>query len=222
MSRFPLVDWLTPWNEGNNDSQPTWGRTGARRAAVFTNRLQRNACVDPPGPAKRKCGVIAGDVKDLSQRSVEDWEKWTKAYVDKLEEDSAEKPKRWGIHSYLDIAEERVAAKSELLAYKALLTDELGFAPTLWETEGGARLDDDQSDNEQHDQAREIVKFNELANDVGVDRWFYYHFCCGFENHDSALVDVTGDPLTYHPREAYYCYRKLANPALDDTCDTSP
>lgn len=103
-------------------------------------------------------------------------------------------------------------ANSRLKKYKDLLTTELGFVPEVWATEGGARLKDKQSDNEQHQQAAEIPKFDALASAVGVKRWFYYHFCCptfaeppAKSEHDSALIDM-----------------KLTSPNRGDTCNTSP
>jgi hypothetical protein len=80
--RYPSVRTVTPWNEPNHPSQPTWTRPAL--AAQYYNVARR---VYADGV------VVAGDVLDLS--TVLDW---LAAYRAKL----ATAPAVWGVHGYGD------------------------------------------------------------------------------------------------------------------------
>jgi hypothetical protein len=79
--RWPQVKVVSPWNEANHRSQPTF--KNPKRAAQFYN-VVRSSC--------RRCKIVAADVID--ERNMESWLKTFKRY--------AKKPKIWGLHNYRD------------------------------------------------------------------------------------------------------------------------
>jgi hypothetical protein len=79
--RWPQVKVVSPWNEANHRSQPTF--RNPKRAAQFYN-VVRSSC--------RRCKIVAADVID--ERNMESWLKTFKRY--------AKKPKIWGLHNYRD------------------------------------------------------------------------------------------------------------------------
>jgi hypothetical protein len=79
--RWPQVKVISPWNEANHRSQPTF--KNPKRAAQFYN-LVRARC--------RGCSIIAADVID--ERNMEKWLAEFKKY--------ANKPRIWGLHNYRD------------------------------------------------------------------------------------------------------------------------
>jgi hypothetical protein len=79
--RWPQVKVVSPWNEANHRSQPTF--KNPKRAAQFYN-VVRSSC--------RGCKIVAADVID--ERNMESWLKTFKRY--------AKKPKIWGLHNYRD------------------------------------------------------------------------------------------------------------------------
>jgi Glycosyl hydrolase catalytic core len=79
--RWPQVKVVSPWNEANHRSQPTF--KNPKRAAQYYN-VVRKYC--------RGCKIIAADVID--ERNMEKWLKVFKR--------TAKKPKIWGLHNYRD------------------------------------------------------------------------------------------------------------------------
>jgi hypothetical protein len=79
--RWPQVKVVSPWNEANHRSQPTFKHP--KRAAQYYN-VVRKYC--------RHCKIIAADVID--ERNMESWLRSFKRY--------AKKPKIWGLHNYRD------------------------------------------------------------------------------------------------------------------------
>jgi hypothetical protein len=79
--RWPQVKVVSPWNEANHRSQPTF--KNPKRAAQYYN-VVRARC--------KGCRIVAADVID--ERNMEKWLAVFKRY--------AKKPKIWGLHNYRD------------------------------------------------------------------------------------------------------------------------
>lgn len=79
--RWPGIKVISPWNEANHRSQPTF--KNPKRAAQFYN-VVRKKC--------RGCKIVAADVID--ERNMERWLKVFKR--------TAKKPRIWGLHNYRD------------------------------------------------------------------------------------------------------------------------
>jgi hypothetical protein len=79
--RWPQVKVISPWNEANHRSQPTF--KNPKRAAQYYN-VVRKYC--------RHCKIVAADVIDEKNM-----EKWLKVF-----KKTAKKPKIWGLHNYRD------------------------------------------------------------------------------------------------------------------------
>jgi hypothetical protein len=79
--RWPQVKVVSPWNEANHRSQPTW--LNPKRAAQFYN-VVRKYC--------KGCKIVAADVID--EPNMESWLKIFKK--------TARSPKIWGLHNYRD------------------------------------------------------------------------------------------------------------------------
>jgi hypothetical protein len=79
--RWPQVKVISPWNEANHRSQPTFKQP--KRAAQYYN-VVRKYC--------RHCKIVAADVID--ERNMERWLKVFKR--------TAKKPRIWGLHNYRD------------------------------------------------------------------------------------------------------------------------
>ena len=80
--RFPWVNEITVWNEGNHATQPTY--RNPRRAAQYYNAA-RGAC--------KTCAIVAADVLDSS--NLTSWIKTFRRY--------AKAPRIWGLHNYKDV-----------------------------------------------------------------------------------------------------------------------
>ena len=80
-ARWPQVKVISPWNEANHRSQPTF--KNPKRAAQFYNVVRANC---------RGCKIVAADVID--EKNMESWLKVFKK--------TAKKPKIWGLHNYRD------------------------------------------------------------------------------------------------------------------------
>jgi hypothetical protein len=79
--RWPQVKVVSPWNEANHRSQPTF--RNPKRAAQFYNVVRSNC---------RGCKIVAADVID--ERNMESWLSIFRR--------TAKKPKIWGLHNYRD------------------------------------------------------------------------------------------------------------------------
>jgi hypothetical protein len=79
--RWPQVKVISPWNEANHRSQPTF--KNPKRAAQFYNVVRANC---------RGCKIVAADVID--ERNME---RWLKVF-----RKTAKKPRIWGLHNYRD------------------------------------------------------------------------------------------------------------------------
>ena len=79
--KWPDVKVISPWNEANHRSQPTFKHP--KRAAQYYN-VVRKYC--------KRCKIVAADVID--ERNMEKWLKVFKR--------TAKKPRIWGLHNYRD------------------------------------------------------------------------------------------------------------------------
>jgi hypothetical protein len=79
--RWPQVKVISPWNEANHRSQPTF--KNPKRAAQYYN-VVRKYC--------RGCKIVAADVIDEVNM-----ERWLRAF-----KKTAKKPRIWGLHNYRD------------------------------------------------------------------------------------------------------------------------
>jgi Glycosyl hydrolase catalytic core len=79
--RWPQVRVISPWNEANHRSQPTFKHP--KRAAQYYN-VVRKYC--------KRCKIVAADVID--ERNME---RWLKVF-----RKTAKKPRIWGLHNYRD------------------------------------------------------------------------------------------------------------------------
>ena len=79
--RWPQVKVISPWNEANHRSQPTF--KNPKRAAQYYN-VVRKYC--------RGCKIVAADVIDEKNM-----ERWLKVF-----KKTAKKPRIWGLHNYRD------------------------------------------------------------------------------------------------------------------------
>jgi hypothetical protein len=79
--RWPEVRLISPWNEANHRSQPTF--RNPRRAAAYYNVVRSNC---------RGCTIVAADVID--ERNMVSWLRVFKR--------SARRPRLWGLHNYKD------------------------------------------------------------------------------------------------------------------------
>jgi hypothetical protein len=79
--RWPFVRVISPWNEANHRSQPTF--KNPKRAAQYYN-VVRKYC--------RGCKIVAADVID--ETNMERWLRTFRRY--------ARSPRIWGLHNYLD------------------------------------------------------------------------------------------------------------------------
>lgn len=81
LANYPAVRTISPWNEANHVTQPTFKKP--KRAAEYFNAT-RSLCA--------RCKIVAADV--LDQSNMLPWLKVFKKH--------AKKPKIWGLHSYAD------------------------------------------------------------------------------------------------------------------------
>jgi len=107
---WPDVKVISPWNEANHRSQPTFKHP--KRAAQYYN-VVRKVC--------KRCKIIAADVIDEVNM-----ERWLKVF-----KRTAKKPRIWGLHNYRDTNKrkgQRLGGTKRLL--KAVKGD-------IWLTETG-------------------------------------------------------------------------------------
>ena len=79
--RWPQVKVISPWNEANHRSQPTF--KNPKRAAQFYNVVRANCS---------GCKIVAADVIDEVNM-----ERWLRVF-----KKTAKKPRIWGLHNYRD------------------------------------------------------------------------------------------------------------------------
>ena len=110
LARYPGIKTVSPWNEANHVTQPTY--KNPKRAAQYYNAT-RSIC--------KGCRIVAADV--LDQKNMLPWlAKFRK---------TAKQPKLWGLHSYADANKNVPFKRSQL---KKLL----GAVPgRVWLTEVG-------------------------------------------------------------------------------------
>jgi hypothetical protein len=90
--RWPHVRVISPWNEANHRSQPTF--KNPKRAAQYYN-IVRKYC--------RGCKIVAADVID--ETNMERWLAEFRRY--------ARSPRLWGLHNYLDTNPRKGRRKSD-------------------------------------------------------------------------------------------------------------
>ena len=108
--RWPDVKVISPWNEANHRSQPTF--KNPKRAAQYYN-VVRKYC--------KGCKIVAADVIDEVNM-----ERWLKVF-----KKIAKKPRIWGLHNYRDTNKRK---GQRLGGTKRLLTAVKG---DIWLTETG-------------------------------------------------------------------------------------
>jgi hypothetical protein len=107
---WPDVKVISPWNEANHRSQPTF--KNPKRAAQYYNVVRANC---------KRCKIVAADVIDEVNM-----ERWLKVF-----KRTAKKPRIWGLHNYRDTNKrkgQRLGGTKRLL--KAVKGD-------IWLTETG-------------------------------------------------------------------------------------
>jgi hypothetical protein len=109
--RWPDVKEISPWNEANHRSQPTF--KNPKRAAQFYN-VVRAACPT--------CTIVAADVIDEVNM-----ERWLKEF-----RKTAKRPRIWGLHNYRDTNKR----KGQRLGGTKRLLDAVRGAVWLTETGG--------------------------------------------------------------------------------------
>lgn len=107
---YPELKTFTPWNEANHRSQPT--KNHPRRAAQYYNVARKNC---------RRCKIVAADVLDQSNML-----RWIKTF-----RKTAYRPKRWGLHSYIDANRNRSYRRSNTRKFVKAVPGE------VWLTEVG-------------------------------------------------------------------------------------
>ena len=85
-ARWHDVTVISPWNEANHRSQPTF--KNPKRAAQFYNVVRKN-CVG--------CTIVAADVIDEVNM-----ERWLKVF-----KKTAKRPRIWGLHNYRDTSKRK-------------------------------------------------------------------------------------------------------------------
>jgi hypothetical protein len=110
LARYPGIKTISPWNEANHVTQPTYKKP--KRAAEYYNAT-KSVC--------KGCRIVAADV--LDQKNMLPWLKTFRK--------TAKKPNLWGLHSYADANKNVPFKKSQV---KKLL----GAVPgRVWLTEVG-------------------------------------------------------------------------------------
>jgi hypothetical protein len=183
--RWPWVKTISPWNEANHRTQPTF--KNPKRAAQYYN-VVRASC--------RGCRIVAADVID--ETNMERWLKVFKRY--------AKKPRIWGLHNYRDTNPRRgqryggTRRLLETVKGDVWLTETGGVVKfvlpngkTLFPfSEGRAN--------------RAIRRLLSLASRYRsrISRVYVYHWRqpSGESRFDAGLVRSDG-----HPRQAYYTLR---------------
>jgi hypothetical protein len=93
-ARYPGITQISPWNEANHKTQPTWKHP--ELAAYYFN-LVKLICP--------KCRIVAADVLDEPNMI-----RWLTKF-----QQFANKPKLWGLHNYSDTNRFRVSGTRNLL-----------------------------------------------------------------------------------------------------------
>lgn len=169
-ARWPQVTQLTPWNEPNHRSQPTYAHAGL--AAQYYNAARR-ACP--------QCTLVAGDLLDDGNLAA-----WLADYRQTL----SEPPAVWGLHNYYD------ATYFSSIGLDALARDTTG---EIWLTETGGivRFSPPGGGGLPHDEQRAADSLRWLyaltARRPRVTRMYVYHWQ-GLEgtDFDGGLVGPTG------------------------------
>jgi hypothetical protein len=94
-ARYPWVRDITPWNEANHQSQPTF-RFPERAAAYYG--VVRRLC--------RGCRITAADLLDSSNM-----EPWLRRFL----RAAPGRPRLWGLHNYVDVNRFRTGGTDRLL-----------------------------------------------------------------------------------------------------------
>ncbi len=220
--RFPLVRSISAWNEPNDRRQPTnrsYGGAGAKRAALYAYRLERNVC-KPARDAGRTCRVIAADLAQSPNRTELTYLRTYRQQLDSYYNSGPaglRRPEVWAVHPYTDIRSER--NNLEATNTHRFLRG-VPSAVDVWFTEGGSRRDLGIGETEQ---AREVAYYVDELSTIStrVKRLYLYQFCPGTSSFDSGLMRPglgAGGPgvrfCSDDPRPAYGTYktRTLRNP----------
>ncbi len=180
-ARYPEVAALSPWNEANHESQPTF-----RRPALAARywRLMRRAC---PG-----CTVTSPVFLDLGTRVSARW-------LQAFKRDSGYAVRLWAIHGYSDVnrfTDSRLAALLPLLPGKVWVTEVAGWVKfaTRWHYD-------------EFRAARAITYTFTLIRKyrAKIRRWYFYQWrgVVRGQRWDSGVIGVNG-----RPRPGYRALRR--------------
>jgi len=111
--RYPRIKVISPWNEANHRSQPTFKRP--KRAAQYYNYVRKHC---------KGCKIVAADVIDETNMV-----KWLTVF-----KRTARNPRIWGLHNYRDTNPRRKGGKTTAGGTKRLLRTVRG---EVWMTETG-------------------------------------------------------------------------------------
>lgn len=111
--RYKRIKIISPWNEANHVSQPTFRHP--KRAAQYYNYVRKHC---------KHCKIVAADVIDETNMV-----KWLKTF-----KKTAKKPRIWGLHNYRDTNPRKKKGKSTAGGTKRLLKTVRG---EVWMTETG-------------------------------------------------------------------------------------
>lgn len=180
---YPELKTFTPWNEANHRSQPT--KNYPTRAAQFYN-ASRKIC--------RNCTIVAADVLDQSNMLP-----WIATF-----RKTAYKPKRWGLHSYIDANRNRSYRNSNTKKFVDAVPGD------VWLTEVGGivALGTAYSPNVSRAAQGVRASLKLSLGDRRIKRVYLYSWYGTSQAKrrpylwDSGLTDVKGKP-----RPAYYALR---------------
>ena len=180
---YPELKTFTPWNEANHRSQPT--KNYPKRAAEFYNVARKNC---------RNCKIVAADVLDQSNMLP-----WIKTF-----RKTAYKPKRWGLHSYIDANRNRSYRNSNTRKFVKAVSGE------VWLTEVGGIVALGSAYSPNVNRAAQGVRASLKLSlgDRRIKRVYLYSWYGTSQLKrkpylwDSGLTDVAGKP-----RPAYYALR---------------
>jgi hypothetical protein len=172
--RWPEVRTISPWNEANHFSQPTW--KNPRRAASYYNAVRANCA---------GCTIVAADV--LDQGGVGRW-------LRKFQRYARGKPRIWGLHNYSDTNRFRSTGTRAVLA---------AVRGQVWLTETGGVVHFGTSFPENAKRAARATKFMfRLArSSPRIARLYIYQWTGATQatRFDAGLMDPSGQP-----RPAFY------------------
>ena len=174
LQRYPYVKTISPWNEANHPSQPTWNHPGM---AANYYEIARDVCP--------KCRVLGAEVVDLS--NLGDW-------ISRFKRSLPSEPRLWGLHNYGDVT--RLESTMTLRMLRLVKGE-------LWLTETGGLVRFQMRDGsvpwpyDEQRAARSVRYTFNLADAHAsrITRMYLYNWrAVRHLRWDSALLDENGEP----------------------------